>query len=55
MSAGTIPGPTLHFTDGEHVVIHVTNKTDEPASIHWHGFLLPADMDGVPGLSYPGI
>ena len=48
---GTIPGPTLHFTDGEHVVIHVTNKTDEPASIHWHGFLLPADMDGVPGFN----
>lgn len=53
---GTIPGPTLRFTEGEDVTINVTNHLNEPTSVHWHGFLLPADMDGVPGFSgFPGI
>ena len=38
---GTIPGPTLRFTDGEKVTINVTNHLDEDTSIHWHGKLLP--------------
>ncbi len=45
---GTIPGPILRFDEGEDVVINVTNHLDEDTSIHWHGFLLPASMDGVP-------
>lgn len=53
---GQLPGPTLHFKEGEHVVIHVTNKLKEDTSLHWHGFLLPADMDGVPDFNnFPGI
>ena len=53
---GTIPGPTLHFTEGEEVTIHVTNKMDEDTSVHWHGLLLPGEMDGVPGFNgFPGI
>lgn len=53
---GTIPGPTLRFTDGEDVIINVTNHMDEDTSIHWHGLLLPGEMDGVPGLNgFPGI
>lgn len=53
---GTIPGPTLRFTEGEDAVIHVTNKLDEDTSVHWHGLLLPGEMDGVPGFnSFPGI
>lgn len=53
---GTIPGPTLRFTEGEDVTIHVTNKMDEDTSIHWHGLLLPDEMDGVPGFGgFPGI
>ncbi len=53
---GTIPGPTLHFREGEDVTVHVTNKLDEPTSIHWHGFLIDAAMDGVPGFNgFPGI
>lgn len=52
----TIPGPTLRFTDGEDVTIRVTNRLDEDTSIHWHGLLLPGEMDGVPGLNgFPGI
>lgn len=53
---GQFPGPTLHFKEGEDVTIHVTNKLKEDASIHWHGFLLPGDMDGVPGFNnFSGI
>ncbi|MCE7887919.1 MAG: copper resistance system multicopper oxidase [Alphaproteobacteria bacterium PRO2] len=53
---GTIPGPTLRFTEGQEAVIHVTNKLDEDTSVHWHGMLLPDEMDGVPGFGgFPGI
>ena len=52
---GSIPGPTLHFTEGEEVVVNVTNRLDSVASLHWHGFILPYQMDGVPGISYEGI
>ncbi len=52
---GTIPAPLLRFTDGEDVTIHVTNNLDETSSIHWHGLLVPPEMDGVPGISYDGI
>ncbi len=47
---GGIPGPVLEFTEGDTAVIHVENKLDKPTSVHWHGLLLPPDMDGVPGL-----
>ncbi|MBI5443507.1 MAG: copper resistance system multicopper oxidase [Deltaproteobacteria bacterium] len=53
---GTIPGPLLRLREGEEAVIRVTNQLPgEQASIHWHGILLPADMDGVPGVSFAGI
>jgi CopA family copper-resistance protein len=53
---GTIPGPTLHFTESDDAVIHVTNTMDEDTSVHWHGLLLPDGMDGVPGMGgFPGI
>lgn len=48
---GQYPGPLLRFTEGEDVTIHVTNKLKEDSSVHWHGFLLPGQMDGVPGLN----
>ncbi len=52
---GSVPGPTLRWLEGDTVTIVVTNRLKTPTSIHWHGIRLPADMDGVPGLSYPGI
>lgn len=52
---GQLPAPTLHWQDGEQVVIHVTNKLKVPTSLHWHGILVPAAMDGVPGISFDGI
>lgn len=52
---GTIPGPTLEFTEGEYAVIYVKNEMKVETSIHWHGLLLPNFMDGVPYLTTPPI
>ena len=52
---GKSPGPVLRFQEGEDVTINVTNNLDESTSIHWHGLILPFQMDGVPKISYPGI
>ena len=52
---GSMPAPLLRFRAGETVTLRVRNELDEPTSIHWHGILLPFEMDGVPGVSFPGI
>ncbi len=52
---GTIPGPTLRFTEGEYAVIYVKNEMDVETSVHWHGLLLPNFFDGVPYLTTPPI
>ncbi|MGZ8359675.1 MAG: copper resistance system multicopper oxidase [Allosphingosinicella sp.] len=52
---GTLPGPLIRLREGQDVRIAVTNQLDEDTSIHWHGLLLPFEMDGVPGVSFPGI
>lgn len=52
---GSVPAPLLRFREGEAVTLRVRNELDEPTSIHWHGLLLPFEMDGVPGVSFPGI
>src|SRR5581483_5571220 len=52
---GSIPGPVLRWREGDTVTIAVTNRLAEDTSIHWHGVRTPANMDGVPGLSFPGI
>ncbi|OHD07684.1 MAG: copper-binding protein [Sphingopyxis sp. RIFCSPHIGHO2_12_FULL_65_19] len=53
---GTIPGPLVRLKEGTDARIHVTNALDgEDSSIHWHGLILPFHMDGVPGISFPGI
>lgn len=52
---GGIPGPLLRMREGSTVNLRVTNHLRVPSSIHWHGILLPANMDGVPGLSFDGI
>ncbi|MBC9909254.1 multicopper oxidase domain-containing protein [Chitinophaga varians] len=48
---GTIPGPTLHFTEGDTAEIYVHNTLHEETSIHWHGLILPNQEDGVPYLT----
>jgi len=52
---GTLPGPVLHWREGDTVTMRVTNRLPESASIHWHGILVPNAMDGVPGINFPGI
>jgi len=52
---GSIPGPTLRWREGETVTIRITNRLAVDTSIHWHGILLPYQMDGVPGISFRGI
>lgn len=52
---GSLPAPLLRWREGDTVSIRVHNRLSEDTSIHWHGVLLPANMDGVPGLSFRGI
>lgn len=53
---GTLPAPILRWREGDTVTVRVRNRLpDAQTSIHWHGILLPSNMDGVPGLSFDGI
>ncbi len=52
---GSTPGPTIEAVEGDHVRIYVTNQLPEVTSVHWHGLLIPNGMDGVKGLTQPGI
>lgn len=52
---GSVPAPILRWKEGDTVTVRVANALNEDASIHWHGLVLPANMDGVPGLSFDGI
>ncbi|KAI9130087.1 copper resistance system multicopper oxidase [Acaryochloris sp. CCMEE 5410] len=54
-SNGSIPGPLVRLREGQTATIKVTNQLKEDTSIHWHGILLPPEMDGVPGVSFAGI
>jgi len=52
---GMLQGPTLKWREGDTVTLHVTNNLNVSSSIHWHGIILPFQMDGVPGISFDGI
>jgi len=52
---GSIPAPTLRWREGDTVTLRVHNRLRADTSIHWHGILLPFQMDGVPGISFKGI
>jgi len=52
---GQLPAPLLRWREGDLVTLRVTNRLPAPSSIHWHGMIVPADKDGVPGLSFDGI
>jgi len=52
---GSLPAPVLRWREGDTVTLRVANHLREDTSLHWHGILLPANMDGVPGLSFHGI
>ncbi|ROL77090.1 copper oxidase [Pseudomonas protegens] len=52
---GSLPGPLLRWREGDRVTLRVRNRLHQTTSIHWHGIILPTNMDGVPGLSFEGI
>ena len=52
---GTVPAPLLRLRQGQKLRLTVDNTLDEETSVHWHGLLVPFQMDGVPGVSFPGI
>ncbi|WP_157218574.1 copper resistance system multicopper oxidase [Flavisphingomonas formosensis] len=52
---GTLPAPLIRLKEGQSVRLAVTNRLKEDTSIHWHGLIVPFQMDGVPGISFPGI
>jgi CopA family copper-resistance protein len=52
---GTIPAPLIRLREGQNVRLVVNNTLGEDTSIHWHGLIVPMQMDGVPGISFPGI
>ena len=52
---GSVPAPILRWREGERVTLRVKNNLAVDSSIHWHGLILPTEMDGVPGLSFDGI
>jgi CopA family copper-resistance protein len=55
LANGTLPGPVLRWREGDDITIRVRNALDRATAIHWHGVITPANMDGVPGLSFRGI
>jgi CopA family copper-resistance protein len=52
---GRLPAPLLRWREGDTITLRVSNRLSAPTSIHWHGMIVPADMDGVPGVSFNGI
>ncbi len=52
---GTVPAPLIRLREGQNVRLSVSNDLEEASSIHWHGLLVPFQMDGVSGVSFPGI
>ena len=52
---GTVPGPLIRLREGDDINLNVTNGLDEDSSIHWHGIIVPFEMDGVPGVNFKGI
>lgn len=52
---GTVPGPTIEVNEGDRVRLIVDNHLPEMTSMHWHGFEVPIEMDGVPGLTQDPI
>lgn len=52
---GTVPGPLLRMHEGDEVTVTLNNQVDELTAVHWHGLKVPNAMDGVPGVTFPGI
>lgn len=52
---GTVPGPMIHVTAGDHVRITLINHFPEGTTLHWHGLMIPSGTDGVPGVGMKAV
>lgn len=52
---GTIPGPVLRAIHGQRVRIRYISRVDVPTTVHWHGMILPNEMDGVASVTQPAV
>ena len=52
---GEVPGPRIHIRQGDHVRINVKNSLPETTSVHWHGLIVPNEMDGAADITQPPI
>ncbi|MBA2875203.1 multicopper oxidase family protein [Thermaerobacillus caldiproteolyticus] len=52
---GSVPGTEIRVKQGEHVKIHLKNELKEPVTIHWHGYPVPNNMDGIPGVTMNAV
>jgi FtsP/CotA-like multicopper oxidase with cupredoxin domain len=52
---GSVPGTEIRVKEGENVKIHLRNELSEPVTIHWHGYPVPNDMDGIPGVTMNAV
>jgi manganese oxidase len=52
---GTVPGPMIRVIAGDHLRITVINHFPEGTTLHWHGLMIPSNVDGVPGVGMKPI
>lgn len=51
----SVPGPDIRVKVGDTVKINLKNELAEPVSIHWHGYPVPNNMDGIPGVTQDAV
>ncbi|HHP5617986.1 TPA: multicopper oxidase family protein [Bacillus cereus] len=52
---GSSPGPEIRVKKGEKVKVTLKNELSAPVSIHWHGYPVPNNMDGIPGVTQDAV
>jgi FtsP/CotA-like multicopper oxidase with cupredoxin domain len=52
---GQFPGPLLRFKEGQRVTVDIYNDTDTPELVHWHGQMIPSEVDGAPEEGSPFV
>ena len=52
---GVVPGPEIRVTEGDKVRVNVTNNRQQSTAVHFHGLMVPNNMDGVPFITQPPI
>ena len=52
---GVVPGPEIRVTEGDKIRVNVTNNMQQSTAVHFHGLMVPNNMDGVPFITQPPI